>query len=453
MIRRASCLLALLSIGLTGCASFSDDGGLDLVSSHTRDRTGHALPPARTEAQREAGRQRTLALLAEPIDGERAVELALLNNAQLRARLARVGIAEAELVAAGRLRNPVFSFGRLSAGAMVEIDRGLMFDVLGLLTLPMASRAAEARFDAARLEAAAEAVALATRARRDWVSAVAAAERLRYLADVKAAADAASELAEGMVVAGNFSRLEQMREQVFYADATADLAQASQAAVVARERLLRTLGVEAADPALPTVRLPARLPDLPATPLAPAALEQFAITRRLDVLAARQATAATARTLGLTRTTGLVNVLEAGYQNRSESGSPRANGFEIALNLPLFDFGGARAHDAEARYMASVHEATAVALEARSEVRERFSAYRSAWDLARHYRDEIVPLRRQISEENLRRYNGMLISVFELLADARVQIASADSYISSLRDFWLAHNELEAALAARLPRP
>ena len=56
---------------------------------------------------------------------------------------------------------------------------------------------------------------------------------------------------------------------------------------------------------------------------------------------------------------------------------------------------------------------------ARSEVREAYGAYRTAFDLARHYRDEIVPLRKRISDENVLRYNGMLISVFELLADAR----------------------------------
>ena len=65
-----------------------------------------------------------------------------------------------------------------------------------------------------------------------------------------------------------------------------------------------------------------------------------------------------------------------------------------------------------------------VAIRARSEVRESYDAYRTSYDLARHYRDEIVPLRKRISDENVLRYNGMLISVFELLTDARQQIAA-----------------------------
>ncbi|HYH42667.1 MAG TPA: RND transporter, partial [Burkholderiales bacterium] len=72
-------------------------------------------------------------------------------------------------------------------------------------------------------------------------------------------------------------------------------------------------------------------------------------------------------------------------------------------------------------------------------------------DIAKHYRDEIVPLRRRISEENVLRYNGMLISVFELLADARQQVAAANAYIEALRDFWIAEATLTLALTGTSP--
>ena len=60
-----------------------------------------------------------------------------------------------------------------------------------------------------------------------------------------------------------------------------------------------------------------------------------------------------------------------------------------------------------------------------------------------------MPLRQKILDENLLRYNGMLIGVFELLADARVQIASVRSAIDALRDFWLADADLDAALIGK----
>ncbi len=114
-------------------------------------------------------------------------------------------------------------------------------------------------------------------------------------------------------------------------------------------------------------------------------------------------------------------MLELGYHNKSVTGEERANGYEIELELPLFDFGSTRVARAEATYMQAVHRTAEVAVNARSEVRESYSAYRTAYDLAKHYRDEVVPLRKRISEENLLRYNGMLISVFELLADSRTR--------------------------------
>ncbi|MCK6435251.1 MAG: RND transporter, partial [Aquabacterium sp.] len=86
------------------------------------------------------------------------------------------------------------------------------------------------------------------------------------------------------------------------------------------------------------------------------------------------------------------------------------------------------------------------AINARSEVREAYGNYRSAYDIARHQRDEIVPLKKRISEEQGLRYNGMIIGVFELLADARSQITSVNAYIESLRDFWLAQSDLDMAL-------
>ena len=139
-------------------------------------------------------------------------------------------------------------------------------------------------------------------------------------------------------------------------------------------------------------------------------------------------------------------MLELGPAEVRETGSPVKRGYELSVELPIFDWGGARVAKAESIYMQAINRAAAVAVNARSEVRESYATYRTSFDLARHYRDEIVPLRKQISEENLLRYNGMLLSVFELLADARDQVASVNAYIDALRDYWLADADLQMAL-------
>jgi outer membrane protein TolC len=247
---------------------------------------------------------------------------------------------------------------------------------------------------------------------------------------------------------GNWSKLEQDREQVFYADATSSLLMAKREAVMTREKLTRLLGLWGKDTQF---TLPERLPDLPAKPLDIRDAEAYAIAQRLDIQSARQQTAYLAKSLGLTRTTRFLNVLDLGYVRNTDSGLPRGTGYELSLEIPLFDWGSARVAKAEAIYMQSASLLAETAVNARSEVRESYLNYRGAYDQARHYRDNVVPLRKRIADENLLRYNGMLTSVFELLADAREQVISVNGYIQALKNYWVAETDLAASLGGQLP--
>ena len=438
--------LCLASLLTAGCAGFSADGGFAPVQQTAKARLGMQVVMARSDAEREQIDRRVAELLAQPVSADAAVQIALLNNRGLQAAFLELGITEAELVQAGRLPNPGFSFGRFTQGDEVEREFGLHFNLARLIAMPMLQQVQSRRFAQAQGMAAMNVLSLAADTRKAWVMAVAAEETVRYTQQVMRAAEAGAELARRMAEVGNFNKLQQAREQSFYADAALNVARAEQAQRSARERLTRLMGLWGEQAAF---RLPERLPDLPATPREQPDVERQAIAERLDVQGARLAVAQTARQLGLTRTTRFVNVLELGLiRERSNEAATRA-GWEIGFELPLFDFGQARVAKAESIYMQSVHRAAEMAVNARSEVREAYGAYRSAWDIARHQRDEIVPLRQRIAEENLLRYNGMLIGVFELLADARMQIASVNAAIDALRDFWLAQADLDMALLGK----
>jgi outer membrane protein TolC len=237
-----------------------------------------------------------------------------------------------------------------------------------------------------------------------------------------------------------------LREQGFYADAALGLARAEQASALSRERLTRLLGLWGEQL---NFKLPERLPDLPDAPRDQPDIERQAMAQRLDVQAARLAAEQTAKNLQLTQVTRFISVFELGLVRNTSNEGPRQTGWEVGLELPLFDWGGARTAKAEGIYMQSLHQAAATAINARSEVREAYGNYRASYDIARHHRDEIVPLKKRISEEQLLRYNGMLIGVFELLADARSQIGSVNASIEALRDFWLAKADLDMALIGR----
>jgi outer membrane protein TolC len=441
-------MAGLAFIGLAGCASLSQDAGLSKVEQAVKERAAVETKWVRNEEDANSIRGRVKELLAKPLGPTEAVQIALLNNPGLQASYAEVGIAEADLVQASRWRGPTFSFARLRRGDEVETERGVFFDVLGLLTIPLSTRASASRLEAIQSRAAAEALRIALEARKAWFQAVAAQETANYMAQVKDSAETSAELARRMAEVGNFPKLTQAREQAFYAEATAQLARARHNATAARERLTRLMGLWGDDLAY---QLPDRLPDLPKEAREGRDLETQAIAQRLDVQGARREADSLARSLGLTKVTRFVNLLEVGVLSNSETGEPRQRGWEIEFGLPIFDFGGARTARAERLYMQAVNRTTEAAVQARSEVREAYSSYRTAFDIARHYRDEIVPLRKRISEEVLLRYNGMLMSVFELLADSREQVAAVNGYIEAAREFWLAESDLEMALTARSP--
>lgn len=440
--RSPTAALASLAL-LSGCASFSADGGMDNVAALTKERTGQIPQRIRTDKDSSNLDKTVHDLLAQPLTADSAVQIALINNPALQVKLAELGVAESDLVQAGRMRNPGFSFGRLSDGSNEKIDRSVMFDLVGLLTIPMRSKISSDRFEQAKLQAASDAVKLAGETRRAYFNAVAAQQSLLFMAQARESAEAGAELAQGMLKVGNWNKLDAAREQMFYTDTIAQHARSRQNAVSTREQLTRLLGLMQTSDAF---TLPAKLPGLPKAPMELGNLEAQAMEQRLDVQMAKRDTEATAGALGLTKATRFINVLDAGYINKSESGKPRSNGYEISLELPIFDWGSARSGRAEALYMQAVHRTADTAVRARSEVRESYAAYHTAYNLSLHYRDEVVPLRKNISEEMLLRYNGMLASVFELLADARLQINAVNSAISAQRDYWLAESDLQLAI-------
>jgi outer membrane protein TolC len=243
---------------------------------------------------------------------------------------------------------------------------------------------------------------------------------------------------------GNASQLDLARERLFHAESAASLALAQRRERAARESLIRALGLWGKQ--TNALKLPDRLPELPGEPGEIADIERTTVAQRLDIRRARRSLDGLSSSHDLTRATRFINVIEAGPAQVRERGEPTQDGYEVTFEIPIFDWGGAKLARAEALYNQAAHQLRATAIRARSEVRQAYLDYRSAYDLARHYRDEVVPLRKQISDEQLLRYNGMLIGVFELIADAREQVASVSAYLDALREFWLADTALKTAM-------
>jgi len=438
----------LLALMLSACASLSPERAAAPVQQKSRDWLGADLPLQRDDDQRAAARARSEALLAQPLDAQGAVQLALLNHRGLQAALRGLGMAEAERVQTLLWPNPVLNIGRLVRGDEREIERGLEFNLLALLGRGARQEAGARALEREQARVAQQLLDVAGQARRGWVQAVASQEQLTQAQTVLDSASAGAELAARMRQSGNVSALRLARERAVLAEAQLAMEQARLAAVRDREALIRAIGLWGDDVA--ALKLPQRLPEVPAEFRAADDLERQAVAQRLDILAAKRESGQLAAQLGLTRQTGRVNVLQLGVQRNSSNEAPTQRGVDLSVELPLFDWGQARVAGAREAYGQSLERAAQIAIDARSEVRVARAQAEAAWRIARRHHDELLPLARQVSDETLLRYNGMLVGVMELLADARDQARAVSAALNAQRDYWLAESALSQSLLGPL---
>ncbi len=440
-------LLLTASLALAGCASFSPDSGMTLVSDVAGQTIGKdtAFVRSADDAERAGGAVRRL--LGRPLTVDAAVQIALLSNKGLQAAYNELALAETDLVAQSLPPNPTFSISRISGNGASEVERQVVGDILALATLPFRSEIARERFRQAQLRAALETLRLAAEVRRVYFRTVAANEMVGLLTDAKSTAESTAQLAKKLGETGALNKLDQAREQVFYAETTADLASARQEADSARERLTRLMGLWGDDLGF---RLPDRLPVLPRNPRSLPTIEADAVGHRIDLQIARMELAALEKSLGLTQATRFVTLLDvAGIAKRTkdpESPPFRERGFDIQFQIPIFDGGEVRVRQAVESYNQAFNLLTEKAVNVRSEARDAYRTYRSTYDIASHYQREILPLRQIITEEMQLRFSSMQIDVFALLTEARQRLASLRAAIDAKRAFWLAQSDLQTAV-------
>ncbi|MEJ5989082.1 TolC family protein [Ramlibacter sp. PS3R-8] len=447
----AAAAAAAAAIVLAGCAA----PNMQDAMGEANELAGSVSGDVRAELQRDAAQRESASrlaseLLAKPLTMDGAARLAVANSPAFQAALAQSWGEIATAQQRGLPGGLVFSFERLREGADLELGRLLSVGLFDLITLPQRRAVSKIASEQARVRMAGAVVDQVSNARQAWVKAVAAREIEVYAVQVKDAADASAELARRLQAVGNFTKLQAARQHLFYGDATARLATARQHAVSAREELVRQLGLT--DEQARALQLPDRLPDLPKVAKAPEEVSRALASQRLDARLARLELEAAGRGHGVDLVSSLVDVeLGARRDTRFEGNGEKSTtrGYELDIRLPLFDWGSTRRAALDARSLAAANRYEAVSRSAGSQAREGYAAYRTAYDQARHQRDEMVPLRKTISEENVLRYNGMLIGVFELLADAREQVTGVIAAIEAQRDFWLADASLSSTLIGK----
>jgi outer membrane protein TolC len=462
MTRPVAIVLSLAGL-LAGCASFSPDGGMNDVAQGVGRETGpdigkNVVKIASAE-QAQRAKEQVANLLAGPLSADVAVQVAFLNNRDLQAAYNDLGISEADYVQASLPPNPGVSLMDVAGTGVANFELRLIGDILSLITLPRRTAIAAEHFAHARHQAIATTLRLAADTRRAYIRTVAAQQQVGFLDQARGTVDAAVRLNALLGEAGGGDQLDQAELAAFYAELSARLGQARLAARRERETLIRLMGLWGGDT---NFALPTDLPALPGEPETLTAVEVEAVNRRVDLIMARHDVVALAKSLSLTQATRYVSMLQLAGIFNDESANPLTNsntainraGAQLDIQIPIFDTGEARERKARETYMRALNRLAATAVNARSEARIAYETYRGTYDIAKFYRDRVLPLRQIVSQEVALRYSngilageGMRVDLFKYLTDARVRITANAAALDARRDFYLAAADLQAALS------
>jgi cobalt-zinc-cadmium efflux system outer membrane protein len=357
-------------------------------------------------------------------------------------------VAQADVVQAGLLRNPVFS-GRVRFADGPPSAANLEFDIaqefLDLLMLPARKQLAAVQFDATRLRVANRVFDLVAEVRAAYFTLQAAQQTAAVLREIAKLAQASFKFARDLHQAGNISDLQLANEQAVFEQAKIELARSEAEALAGRERLNSVLGTWGRDA---NWTVPDRLPDVPRDEVPLVQIESLAITQRLDVAAAGKELETRARALGITKDWRWLATAQFGVS--AERDTQWVLGPSLSLELPIFDQRQAAIAREEAHLRQAEKRLRSLAVNVRAEVRAARARLLSARELIEHYRSVIVPLRERIVQLTQQQLNYMLIGTFELLLARQNEINAYRDYINAVRDYWIARADLEHAVGGLL---
>jgi len=438
------------AVAIAGCASMDLKAGFSEVSLTVQQRLGTPLFwNDGTDLDREA-EDKVRAILGQKLTAEQAIQIALLNNRELQGVYAELGVAQADLVQAGLLKNPIFDAVVTFpvSGGRPDFELTAVMSFLDILYLPLRKRLAAGRFDEAKTRVTGAALDLAGKVRSAFFEHLANEQLLELNQSIVQTLAASWDIAQRLHQAGNISDLDFARERVLFEGAKLRLRSAEVASRQSREQLNILMGLWGKETEWQTEP---RLAEIPQEELQGNAFERAAIERSLDLAGQRQRIIAAGDQVGLSRATTFIGNLDGGVRGERSDG-PWAVGPVLQFPIPLFDQGQARVGCAAAELSRAQREYYALAVRVRATARAVVDRLQGARDRALYYRDVVLPLQELVVNEAQLHYNAMQLGPIELLRAREQQIEAAANYVAALRDYWMAYGDYQQLMTGRVPQ-
>lgn len=430
-------------IFIAGCASVGPHRGTEALDKELAARGVQAPSWPDTPLRKDAGSGE------QPLTIEQAVALAFQHNARIRETYAELGIAEADVVEAGRLGNPTIGYADLEprGGGRSKITRSVSLGFTDVLLLPMRSRVAREAFESARDRVGARLIELQASVEAAWFEYVNALQVAEMRDAVALTASHSGEYAQRLHDAGNISKRALAIELAAASEARIGAARARGEALRARAGLANLIGSSSRDGWTVAARLPAPL----AAEDPPEQVIDDALRSRLDLSATRREIASLEGGLTLARRWRWLGELDLGYEWESEDDGSRFRGPSFALRLPIFNLNSGGVVRARSQLEAARARLSEQEVAARNEIALGLDELVMAREIAESYRTALVPLRESIVQGAQEEMNFMLIGAFELMQARREQLAAYQEYLEAVRDYWLARVHLRQAIGGPLP--
>lgn len=420
----------------TGCASIEPKPGFNKISEQVSQRIGKKIHWKQNGAEDKAVEASVRKMLQNDLTVEEAVQIALLTNPRLQATYEDLGMAQADVVQAGLLRNPVFgiTYGKTRAENITNYEFEIAWDFLGVLTLPLRQKAAENAFEGTKLRVTAEVMNLAGEVSRAFYEAQANQQLVRMMEQVVEGTEAGLFASQRLRAAGNITELALDKQSTLHYESRLMLSSAQSTMMTSREHLNVLMGLWGT---ATRWNIDARLPDIPEQVLDLKNIESKAIKSNLQLAIIKHEIRQAAQRAGLADATSLINDLEIGFSTERDDGEFE-DSLSLEFNLPIFDFGQARQARAQAAFQQLRARYVEQAIMVRSSARNISSQIKIARERERYVREVLLPLSERITNATLLEYNGMQLGVFDLLRVQQKQIVAGRTYIEALRDYWLA---------------
>jgi outer membrane protein, heavy metal efflux system len=436
---------------LVGCASTSPAPAFRDTASLVESRTGRRIIWNQRTADDDAVAKQMQDLASHELTVDAAIQIALVNNRTLQATYEELSIAQADLVQAGLLQNPVFGAGvafPIAGSAQTGVSLSVSEDFLSVFLLAARKRVAESELQATKARVGNAVLQTTYEVERAYYNLAAVQQVAAMRRTILEAGDAGLDLAQRQHEAGNLSDLELANQQSLYEQVRTDLVRSDADVITAREALTRLLGLWGADT---TYHIVEKLPELPEEEVSLEHLEPLAVRRRLDLGAAHEEAQAVSHTLAMAKNYRWFGATPAGVSyDRAPEGFTVA-GPSLGLEVPIFDQKQAVIARLEGQLRAALARETALAIDIRSEVRVARSRAVATRVVVDRYAKVVIPLRQRVVALTEQQYTSMLLGTHQLLQAKQNELTAYREFIEALRDYWLARADLERATGGTLP--